>query len=82
MCLCIFSMFFPIVQVGAHIHVRTCVLFCLCDLQCCRIAKGQRCAKKLTDLQLRNMIKYTAKPAHKRRQDIMEKVRHIRVYCI
>jgi eukaryotic translation initiation factor 2C len=44
-------------------------------MECCRIAKGQRCAKKLTDLQLRNMIKHTAKPAHKRRQDIMEKVK-------
>ena len=41
--------------------------------QCCRIAKGQRCVKKLTDMQLRSMIRHTAKPAVERRRDILEK---------
>ncbi|CAI8030664.1 Protein argonaute-2 (Fragment), partial [Geodia barretti] len=44
-------------------------------LECCKIAKGQRCSKKLTEMQLRNMIRHTAKPAEERRQDILRNVR-------
>jgi eukaryotic translation initiation factor 2C len=43
-------------------------------MELCRIAKGQRCVKKLSEMQLRNMIRHTAKPAEERRQNIMEKV--------
>ncbi len=39
------------------------------------IVLGQKCMKKLTDIQLSNMIRHTAKPAHERKREIMETVR-------
>lgn len=41
----------------------------------CKIVGGQKCVKKLTDVQTANMIKHTAKPADKREAAIKEKVR-------
>lgn len=42
----------------------------------CKIVGGQRCMKKLTDMQTASMIKHTAKPAHDRCRIINEKVRN------
>lgn len=41
----------------------------------CSIVGGQRCVKKLTDVQTSNMIRHTAKPAWQRERDINETVR-------
>lgn len=43
-------------------------------MQCCKIAPGQRCIKKLTDMQTAKMIKFTAKRPDEREQYIEEKV--------
>lgn len=41
----------------------------------CNIVGGQKCAKKLSDIQTANMIRHTAKPADKREATIKETVR-------
>jgi eukaryotic translation initiation factor 2C len=41
----------------------------------CNIVGGQKCVKKLTDIQTANMIRHTAKPAYKRERDIRETVK-------
>ena len=50
------------------------VIMSLLFPQCCKIAAGQRVKKKLTDFQLRDMIKYTAKKPDDKRRAICEKV--------
>lgn len=41
----------------------------------CRIVGGQKCMKKLSDIQTANMIKHTAAPAYRREASIKETVR-------
>ena len=41
----------------------------------CTIVGGQRCVKKLTDIQTSNMIRHTAKPANERKRLINDAVR-------
>ena len=40
----------------------------------CKIV-GQKCVKKLTDIQTASMIRYTAKPAYERKKEILDVVR-------
>ena len=40
----------------------------------CKIV-GQKCMKKLTDIQTASMIRYTAKPAYERKKEILDVVR-------
>lgn len=44
----------------------------------CNILEGQRCVKKLTDIQTSNMIRQTAKPAWQREKTINETVKSAR----
>lgn len=42
-------------------------------IELCEIVPGQKCAKKLTERQTSQMVRQSAKPAHVRQKDIMEK---------
>ena len=46
----------------------------------CEIVKGQRSVKKLTEGQLSNMIRHTAKPAYQREKEINQTVRNARYH--
>ena len=54
----------PCLQVG-HEHKHT-----FLPMEVCKIVPGQRCLKKLTDMQTSTMIKATARSARARERDI------------
>lgn len=59
----------PCLHVGSpsgHVYI---------PLELCKVVKGQRCVKRLTDMQTARMIQHTAQPAHKREQTILNIVR-------
>ena len=43
-------------------------------MECLRLVAGQRCVKKLNEQQTSKMIKAVAKPAYRRKEDILSKV--------
>ena len=58
----------PCLHVGAkdrHVYI---------PLELCKIVPGQRCSKKLSDYQVAEMIKFTAKPCDVRKREVLKSV--------